>query len=369
MTDTSTFTMTQFGSQALFLFVVIILSLILGTSTVVTAQMSQSINVVWSGIFFYISWRYYFEEVPPNHDPPQDTSLFVQSFKQLWHTVKDINDQYKSGLRWYFLTLTFAEASVNAFTTLSVVYLSETTGLDSTEIGVFFFVTLVFSVPGAWLSAKITQRLNPKRSWIWCMIATSIWVAGGAYFVSILPKFVSFLWGAGIGILLGWFYPTENLLFAMILPKGQEAELSGFFVYCSQILGWLPPLIFAAVIEANVSQTVATILIVLLFLPPAAFFMSLSGTFEDILIESGRANTGHSNGDENVVDEEKQEGLRGVSTDGSEVIDQISVEGSSTTGKNTEDHEVPLNDESDSPSGKSGESLGTTNHSTYTIDA
>lgn len=38
----------------------------------------------------------------------------------------------------------------------------------------------------------------------------------------------------------------------MILPQGQEAELAGFFVYCTQILGWLPPLIFSLMIEADV---------------------------------------------------------------------------------------------------------------------
>ena len=28
------------------------------------------------------------------------------------------------------------------------------------------------------------------------------------------------------------------------MPKGQEAELAGFYLYCTQILGWLPPLVF-----------------------------------------------------------------------------------------------------------------------------
>merc|ERR1712151_230061 len=51
---------------------------------------------------------------------------------------------------------------------------------------------------------------------------------------------------------LGWFYPTENLIFSLCLPKGQEAELTGFYVYCTQILVWLPPLIFTTINEAGV---------------------------------------------------------------------------------------------------------------------
>ena len=51
-----------------------------------------------------------------------------------------------------------------------------------------------------------------------------------------------------------WFYSSQNLIFSMILPKGQEAELSGFFVYMTQILVWLPPLVFSLLIEGDVSQ-------------------------------------------------------------------------------------------------------------------
>lgn len=40
----------------------------------------------------------------------------------------------------------------------------------------------------------------------------------------------------------------------MLLPRGQEAELSGFYVYCTQILGWLPPLIFSVMVESNIDQ-------------------------------------------------------------------------------------------------------------------
>jgi hypothetical protein len=30
------------------------------------------------------------------------------------------------------------------------------------------------------------------------------------------------------------------------MPKGQEAELAGFYLYCGQVLAWLPPLVFTA---------------------------------------------------------------------------------------------------------------------------
>ena len=35
----------------------------------------------------------------------------------------------------------------------------------------------------------------------------------------------------------------------MTMPKGQEAELAGFFLYCTQVIGWLPTLIFTIMNE------------------------------------------------------------------------------------------------------------------------
>merc|ERR1712154_349276 len=58
------------------------------------------------------------------------------------------------------------------------------------------------------------------------------------------------LWGIG----LGWFYATETLFFSMILPKGQEAEFTGFYVNCTMILVWLPPLVFSIMNEAGINM-------------------------------------------------------------------------------------------------------------------
>lgn len=50
---------------------------------------------------------------------------------------------------------------------------------------------------------------------------------------------------------VGWYYPTEALTFSSLTPKGQESELSGFFLYCGEIMSWLPPLIFTFINESE----------------------------------------------------------------------------------------------------------------------
>lgn len=281
--------MTQFSSQASFLLLVTVLSIAFGLGDVVAAQMSQAINVVWTGLCFFLSWRL-MEAVPARHVLPEGHSLLTEGFSRVYKTAKDINQFYKHGTRWFFLALIFAEASANAFTVVAVVFLDEQLGLSFTDIGIFFFVSLVSSIPGSIVGSFVTRRLDPKRSWQLSMTLMFTWAAGGAIVLDYIPQdlsYLAYLWGCGIGLLLGWFYPTENLFFCMCLPKGQEAELSGFFVYCTQILGWLPPLIFSFMVEAKVSQTYGVVA-VSSFLLVAVALLGCAAPWDDILQESGR---------------------------------------------------------------------------------
>jgi MFS-type transporter involved in bile tolerance (Atg22 family) len=115
MTDySSRFILTQFGAQSAFLFVVIAISLGLGTTDVQTAQISQGINTVCIIIFFYWGWKV-MSTAPANHVLPEGRSLLTEGFKQNWQTAKNINRHYKHGLRWFLLAAIFAEACKSKF--------------------------------------------------------------------------------------------------------------------------------------------------------------------------------------------------------------------------------------------------------------
>jgi MFS-type transporter involved in bile tolerance (Atg22 family) len=279
--------MTQFTSQASFLLLITVLSIAFSLGDVAAGQMSQGIDAVWSGACFYYSWKL-MEAVPARHNLPEGKSLLTEGFVQTARTVREINKTYKKGTRWFFLAVTFAEAGANAFTVVAVVFLGEELGFKFVEIGVFFLISLICSIPGSFLGAYVTRKLDPKRSWRLVMLVLFFWSSIGAIVLDYFPKTaLIYLWGCGIGLCLGWFYPAENLFFSMCLPKGQEAELAGFFAYCSQILGWLPPLVFSFIVEAKVSQTYGVVA-VSGFLLISAGIVSCAGSWPEILEDCGR---------------------------------------------------------------------------------
>ncbi|KAL9180485.1 hypothetical protein ACHAXT_010938 [Thalassiosira profunda] len=256
---TARFTAKQFLVQASFLVLIGGLSFVFGIAddSVTTARMSQAINFALISVLFGVGWHVYTPSRPASRDLPEGThglGIVAYGLRQNVRTAKSIFREFKKGLRWFLFAEIFAQSTVGALTTISVVYLSSEVGLTATDISMFFLVTLVGTLPGAAISKPISTRTNPNVSWQLSMICLFIVMVIGAFTLPNTPnKYLSFIWGFFVGAVLGWFYPTENLFFSCVLPKGQEAEISGFRVICSMILSWLPPLMFSILVSNGVA--------------------------------------------------------------------------------------------------------------------
>jgi len=142
-----------------------------------------------------------------------------------------------------------------------------------TGIGLLFMVVLACTVPGSYIGAFVSKRYTPKIS---ILINIALFIisnfAGFLRLQSPDDKPISFLFAAIWGCLLGWFYPTESLIFSMLMPEGQESELAGFYLYCSQIFSWLPPLVFTMMNEAGISLSWGGVQLNIYFLMAGVFY-------------------------------------------------------------------------------------------------
>lgn len=269
------FTLMVFAAESFFVLTVIGISYNFELNEVDTSHVAQTLSAIVLAIGL-TAWKL-MPTAPANRKVASDKNLITAGFAQNWNTFKGINTYYHDGLKWFLISYCFGAAGVDAVVALSITYLSEVMGMNSKELVILSFIALIFAVPGAKLGSTLCKRYDPlialKSFYIYF---TCITIAGG--FLLDRQERKSFSYGLGPvwGIGLGWYYPTVNLIFCQSLPKGQESEFSGFFLYCSQILQWLPSLIFTLMNEFGVPMNMGLMSLVIFYMLAFGFLSLMS---------------------------------------------------------------------------------------------
>ena len=281
----NTWSVTQFVTQEMFLIVIVGLGFALDLDSVQTGQLSQLIQSVVLFVTTYKSWWSTITIRPPSHNLPQGRSLWTEGFLQNWRTFLSVNKNYKKSLRWFLLAVVFSEAGATAIIPVTITFLTGELGYDGSEIGLTFVIAILFSIGGTFLGKAITNKLNPLQSWKLSNLALGLATAAGSFLLTEDAKFLGYVFGGVLGLIQGWFYPAESLFFSMILPKGQEAELTGFYIYCTQILVWFPPMVFSLLVESGTEQRFG-MLSMMSFQLLGIAILSCCGPWEELLEEA-----------------------------------------------------------------------------------
>jgi len=264
-TFTSRFTMLQFASMGIFVLIITMISTAFGLDDVDTSHVSQLFSIIVLSIGFS-AWRL-MPEVPANRKIPSDKNIITAGFAQNLNTFKGIHKYYGDGLKWFLISYSFGSPGVDAIIGLSMTYLSEVMEMDGSQLGIVFLIALLCSIPGAKLGADISKKYNPIISLkIFYVYFTSITIVGGILLDR--PERKNLAYGLGVvwGLGLGWYHPTVNLIFSLSLPKGQEAELAGFFMYSGQIFNWLPSLVFTLLNEFGAPLNIAMMSLIIFYI-------------------------------------------------------------------------------------------------------
>ena len=261
---TSTWSLTQFSSQATFNICILACVSGFALTTIQTSMLSQTGTTIFCMIFLTWGWKL-IPNRPRKHKLPKGQSILLAGFKQNWRTCKSIWKNYKTGLRWFLVATAFAEAAAAGVTTTAVIFLNGNLQLSPLQIGIFFQVSLMTVIVGTKVSyiyiyiyihthththvsfvvitdvpasiccssliivsyviivllcklfskklgAVVTKYTNPVTSLKLSQLGLCLVIAIGVHLVQYAKsKSRTYIWGAAIGIFLGWFYPTENL--------------------------------------------------------------------------------------------------------------------------------------------------------------
>jgi MFS-type transporter involved in bile tolerance (Atg22 family) len=243
-------------STLIFLGQVLVLAFSLHTDDVGTARISQAITFVTSSIFFGIAWKFLFRNRPALSKLPEGSTLLKCGFQRLQSSSRMIRQDLTS-LKWLMLAITSSESATAALITIATTYMSHFLQMSANEIGIVFLSVLIMGAPGSKLGEVVALRLDAlvsaKACTIFFILSTSL---ASVLLTSPRDKHLTPIFGICWGLALGWLHPMHSTLFITITPAGQETELMSLYLFCGQVLSWLPPLLFTILNEMGVSMSI-----------------------------------------------------------------------------------------------------------------
>jgi hypothetical protein len=232
-----------------------------------TGQIGQVISSVVLTITFPLVYRY-FPETPPRRKRKPNTSLLWQGFQQNYETCKAISKNHKP-LKWFLITVVLAEAGTTPLVPVMITVTSQVWAYDAGAIGTLFFIALLGTIPGVTIASMLCRRCNAQIALRNFLLLFAIGTLTATFVMEATkhergstsdnnddndtPTYIGFIFSGMWGLLLGGFFTIEQVYFSACLPPEQETELSGFYVYCTIILTWVPTLIGSVMLEAGTS--------------------------------------------------------------------------------------------------------------------
>ena len=153
-------------------------------------------------------------------------------------------------IRRFLISYFFYIDGILTVIVMAGVIATETFGFEQTDTIILFLVVQFSAMAGALTLARPTDRIGPKKVLTGVLI---MWVMAGiaAYFVQSTAVFYGLAMVAGLG--LGSVQSGSRAYLSLLIPKGREAEIFGFYAFCGRTSSVLGPVLFgwATVIAAG----------------------------------------------------------------------------------------------------------------------
>jgi UMF1 family MFS transporter len=174
-------------------------------------------------------------------------------------------------MRLFLFAYIFYEDGVNTVIYFAAGFASKTLGFSDTQNILMFLVVQVSALAGAYLWARPTDRLGPKRVVLLMLVQWSL-VAAAAYFVQSKQGFLIVAAMAGTG--LGAIQAASRAFMSTLVPKGREADFFGFYSLVGKASAVMGPILFGEVSRRTGGNQRMAILSIMVFFMIGALLLS-----------------------------------------------------------------------------------------------
>ncbi len=165
-------------------------------------------------------------------------------FSRIARTVRQLKDF--QGVRLYLVAYFLFSNAITTVIYFAALFGETVYAFSTTDILLFFAVTQLAAIPGAFIFGYVADRIKTKPTLI---ITLVIWVValGIAYFGT--SQIVWWIVGLIAGVGMGSAQSTARSMYGQYIPERKKSEMFGFFAFTGKFAAILGPFIFSAVVS------------------------------------------------------------------------------------------------------------------------
>lgn len=306
---TANFHMLQYVSLVLFLLYMLAVLYITGYNgnDILSTRVASISSFVIVSPCYLLTWTMLMKRRDAFHELPENgPSLWTIGFVKVYRTSRLLGTRFRA-LLWFFINVALVEAAQQSIATISLTYMTDTLQMTSSENGIAILLLFLFGILGTFIGKMSVKCMNPIHSNQICQVMTGLNTGMAALILwgpgqQIRAYIVASIWGIGAG----WKNTVERYTVTQIIPKGQDTELMGFYLFSSQVLVWMPTLLFTIMNEHGVNQRVSLLVLIAFFLGGLTSLWMM-GSYDEavelaILEESGHQETAHRDDNNSITD-------------------------------------------------------------------
>lgn len=186
------------------------------------------------------------KERPPTARPDEEgMSLVIVGFKRVARTFRELKNY--QGIRLYMVAYFLFSDAITTVIYYAALYGETVYAFSTTDILIFFAVTQLTAIPGAFIFGYVADRIKTKPT---LMITLLIWVA--ALLIAFVGTDPIVWWIVGLiaGIGMGSSQSTARSMFGQYIPKEKKSEMYGFYTLTGKFAAILGPLVYGFVVLA-----------------------------------------------------------------------------------------------------------------------
>lgn len=228
---------------------------------VILADLPYTYAFFASAIFFLvfaipsIKWL---KNRPPKVFPGEEgKSLVSLGYGRVRNTLRHIRD-YK-GLPLFLVAYFLFSDAITTVIYYAAIFGQAVYMFSTTMILVFFAVTQLAAIPGAFVFGVVADRIGTKKTLI---ITLFIWVIALALAYLFVAYGALVWWTVGMiaGVGMGSSQSTARSMYGQFIPEDKKSEMYGFYALTGKFAAILGPFVYASVLLlANPTQSAALV--------------------------------------------------------------------------------------------------------------